>query len=164
MVRSAGGEGAAARGHRAAACCAALLLLVLVRSRRGGIVRLAWSGRSRRRGEHPGHAERVGTGARAGRACARGGSGACARGQETGEKEGERRKEKKEKKKRKGKGKKEEEIKREEKKEKRSAARFAAGGRAWATSSRAARDGTAARKKRESEVRSAEKGEEKVER
>jgi len=42
-------------------------------------------------------------------------------------------------------------------------ARFAVGGRAWATSSRAAQDGTAARKKRESEVRSAEKGEEKME-
>ena len=101
---------------------------------------------------------------RAGRACARGRLwGVRARGQETGEKEGERRKEKKEKKKRKGKGKKEEEIKREEKKEKRSAAGFAAGGRAWATGSRAARDGTAVRKKRESEVRSAEYGGEKGE-
>ena len=35
-------------------------------TRRGGIVRLAWSGRSGQSGEHPGHAERVGTGARAG--------------------------------------------------------------------------------------------------
>ena len=49
----------------------------------------------------------MGTGARAGRARARGRlRGVPARGQETWEKEGERRKEKKEKKKRKGKGKK----------------------------------------------------------
>ena len=69
-------------------------------------------------------------------------------GLETGEKEGERRKEKKEKKKRKGKGKKRRREK-ERKKEKRSPAGFAAGGRAWATGSRAARDGTTVRKKRE---------------
>jgi len=71
-----------------------------------------------------------------------------AHSQETGEKEGERRKEKK-RRKEKGKGKGGGERKKErEEKEKRSAAGFAAGGRAWATGSRAARDGTAVRKKR----------------
>ena len=64
------------------------------------------------------------------------------RGEGRGKKKGEKGKEEK-----KEKEKIEEERKREEK-EKRSAAGFAAGGRAWATGSRAARDGTAARKKR----------------
>ena len=64
-----------------------------------------------------------------------------------------RRKGKEERRKKKRRKEKEEEKKRRrekerEEKEKRSAAGFAAGGRAWATGSRAARDGTAARKKR----------------
>ena len=54
------------------------------------------SGSDERRGGHPGHAERVGTGARVVRARARGRlRGVRTRGQEIGEKEGERRKEKK---------------------------------------------------------------------
>ena len=90
-------------------------------------------------------------GARAGRARARGRlRGVRARlgnrGEGRGKKKGEKGKEEK-----KRKGKKEEERKREEKKEKRSATGFVAGGRAWATGSRAAWDGTAARKKRERE-------------
>jgi len=65
------------------------------------------------------------------------------RGEGRGKKKGE------EKKKRKGKRKRRRREKKErEEKEKRSAAGFVAGGRAWATGSRAARDGTAARKKR----------------
>jgi len=68
--------------------------------------------------------------------------------QETGEKEGERRKEKKRRKEKEKENEEEREKKKREEKEKRSAAGFAADGRAWATGSRAARDGTAARKKR----------------
>ena len=63
------------------------------------------------------------------------------RGEGRGKKKGEEKKREKEKEE-------EREKKEREEKEKRSAAGFAAGGRAWATGCRAARDGTAARKKR----------------
>ena len=103
---------------------------------------------------------------RAGRASTRMGRlRACVRGQETGEKEGERRKEKKEKKKRKGKGKKEEEIKREEKKRKEERGGIH-GGRSRMVDRQPSGKGwdVGEEKERESEVRSVEKGEEKVER
>ena len=85
----------------------------------------------------------------------------AARGREEREEGGEggKRKWKKKRKKEKERNRereKEKERERERKSE-RTPARFAVGGRAWATGSRAARDGTAARKKRGSEVQSAEK-------
>ena len=88
-----------------------------------------------------------------------------ARGQEIGEKEGERRKEKKEKKKRKGKGKKGGGEKKRGKKRKEERGGILGG---WSRMVDRQPSGTGwdvgKEKERESEVRSAEKGEEKVER
>ena len=100
----------------------------------------------------------MGTSARQGEHARGASSGTCTRtARKQGRRKGKEERRRKEEKKREKEKEEEREKKEREEKEKRSAAGFAAGGRAWATGSRAARDGTAVRKKRESEVRSVEK-------